>query len=772
MLKWIVYPVFLCSQISAGTWDPSLQFPLDSGQIQAVTSELQRKSEIDHSMIASNNAEALALLDSYQDLYWGLFYLKADDKVRDNLGRIKQFKNQIKSKKPTQFSIEESAQLYQLARDIATVCRHEPVPRQNHSQSAWAVISSMPIVVDVSTNQNNPSWFTSSWPELVKAATLEVLVEKAESTRHEGDDAFLTRDWEKAAESYHALAISQQDLMAEADTQAKRLTGSEIHLQGVITNDFKSQVNDYQAKLQKIYMERINALKIRQEDMKMCKTLSSTDLPSRLRLLLLYESILSDPLRLDMSEVPAGIEAPQLRVEVMEKISALQLHPWVQPDTSKIPPLESTDQCEKAAEMWKVHQKEARLFLDQLHEIQGFDPAMLGQAEKFDLVTSDRRMEIEKTLSAAKQAGAIELEAIHMAEAIPAKEKQILDELRQNEEFQLKRKWEEANNRELLKNSVNTSVDYFPLPLGARYEYKGSAIMVLSSVLEVIDASEDGDKVTCNYTIKTGNSTIRNISYNILYRRGQDGVTSFQRSEPSGSILVSPILRYPLKVGSSWIETFSGQGNVVHKIAALGVSVNVPAGKFTNCIKVDIYGLDGKKAGSRWFAPGVGLVKDFIKGDLIKLSGIDRQADVSQDIVTTSISSTNSTISNQNQIRIDPLKESEATYGCGTYFYLTKPVDENSPQALAIDDKTGYYLIRINGELHILNVLKIESTKKIKNQDSVGDSFIIVCSDADIVLTLIYKINVIGEGFGYLGEMKVQMGGISKTFKIIGNTGC
>jgi len=152
---------------------------------------------------------------------------------------------------------------------------------------------------------------------------------------------------------------------------------------------------------------------------------------------------------------------------------------------------------------------------------------------------------------------------------------------------------------------------------GARYAYKGK--MLGRYTVEVLSVTED--EAPAREVQKTGNSVVGDLVGDALYRRGDDGITAFRTITTPlgrGNEKMEAVLRFPLKVGSSWKDD-----EVTYKVGARGVTVRVPAGEFKNCVRIDGY-MRGKKIdiASRWYAPGVGLVKDGMRGGLVKVTGV------------------------------------------------------------------------------------------------------------------------------------------------------
>ena len=132
------------------------------------------------------------------------------------------------------------------------------------------------------------------------------------------------------------------------------------------------------------------------------------------------------------------------------------------------------------------------------------------------------------------------------------------------------------------------------------------------------------------------------------------------------------------------------------------------------------------------------------------------------------------TASAQVSITVDPLKPGEVEEFTGLCFYTIPPTQGSaSPQAMAEDKETGGWLIRVNGKLHRLKILRETSSTTPAQKDKIGDSFEQVCSDGELRATLKYRIKAIGtEAIIYEGQLILSLGKSTATFKVIGNEGC
>ena len=138
--------------------------------------------------------------------------------------------------------------------------------------------------------------------------------------------------------------------------------------------------------------------------------------------------------------------------------------------------------------------------------------------------------------------------------------------------------------------------DYFPLVKGALREYAmQSAEGSGHYTLEIIEVKTAGDVTTakCRHTLNWNGEPAIVTKYDIVndgkeIRRGKD--TEF------------PL---PAKIGSEWIRPPRR-----YFIEALDASMQTPAGKFENCLRVSYQIAEGDGgSGERYYAPGVGLVK-------------------------------------------------------------------------------------------------------------------------------------------------------------------
>lgn len=163
--------------------------------------------------------------------------------------------------------------------------------------------------------------------------------------------------------------------------------------------------------------------------------------------------------------------------------------------------------------------------------------------------------------------------------------------------------------------------DYFPLMEGYKLKYHHTstefdgielvdieikdlrAFREDAHAIAVLTRSRQGNTATETYKI---HKTVKKVS-------AEGGVLQFSRVE----------FPLPPVVGKRWTEAPN-----LHEIAALDASIDVPAGKFHRCLRVNTYiaGGDGGSA-IRYYGPGVGYVyeeySDETWGSRVRLVGFE-----------------------------------------------------------------------------------------------------------------------------------------------------
>jgi len=155
-------------------------------------------------------------------------------------------------------------------------------------------------------------------------------------------------------------------------------------------------------------------------------------------------------------------------------------------------------------------------------------------------------------------------------------------------------------------HSNYSDADYFPFILYADYVYKASYGELEVYVMHV--NVNDEDKAEFLQTVRIDGTYKYTTVY---YRKDNNGIKSSQYFK-DGTVSEHMVLKFPLKIGTKWSEPnemIPGK-SFVHKVAAVGEIVIVPAGEFRDCVRIEHFNSNGSRSGSSWYAPGVGLVKD------------------------------------------------------------------------------------------------------------------------------------------------------------------
>jgi hypothetical protein len=195
-------------------------------------------------------------------------------------------------------------------------------------------------------------------------------------------------------------------------------------------------------------------------------------------------------------------------------------------------------------------------------------------------------------------------------------------------------------------NAIGQSSDYFPDTVGSHWEYRGQ---ITEGPLQTIE-----HKFFTNVSTVVGTKTLRGMTVTVFrdtnpgnhgpsdsfYRRDVVGIV-YHGSEPGTplekQLIPYQIVRFPIKI-SSTIQQFDkkdldfgtdmDRDGANEKVDAHGTStvagletVTVPAGTFTDAVKVEAYmrmkihlsgtprTVTGTDVMTAWFAKGVGLIK-------------------------------------------------------------------------------------------------------------------------------------------------------------------
>lgn len=196
------------------------------------------------------------------------------------------------------------------------------------------------------------------------------------------------------------------------------------------------------------------------------------------------------------------------------------------------------------------------------------------------------------------------------------------------------------------RNAIGQSSDYFPDSVGSHWEYRGQ---ITEGPLQTIE-----HKYFTNVSTVVGTKTLRGMTVTVFhdtnpgnhgpsdsfYRRDVVGIV-YHGSDPGTplekQLIPYQIVRFPIKI-SSTIQQFDkkdldfgtdmDRDGANEKVDAQGTStvagletVTVPAGTFTDAVKVEAYmrmkihlsgmprTVTGTDVMTAWFAKGVGLVK-------------------------------------------------------------------------------------------------------------------------------------------------------------------
>lgn len=151
--------------------------------------------------------------------------------------------------------------------------------------------------------------------------------------------------------------------------------------------------------------------------------------------------------------------------------------------------------------------------------------------------------------------------------------------------------------------------DFFPLTKGSTWQYQGEGNEYASFSREVLFTldnraqikEDNGGTVSASVFESTDNEII------ITFFQGESyDETNFLEQEPNENLI---ILKSPLEVGTKW-ENRTGTREIVD----VNTTVDTPAGKFENCIVVEISSQNSTLF--EYFKDGVGMVKrEFVSGD-------------------------------------------------------------------------------------------------------------------------------------------------------------
>ncbi|WP_258359799.1 hypothetical protein [Moorella sulfitireducens (nom. illeg.)] len=151
--------------------------------------------------------------------------------------------------------------------------------------------------------------------------------------------------------------------------------------------------------------------------------------------------------------------------------------------------------------------------------------------------------------------------------------------------------------------------EFFPLYPGSRWQYLGEGNEYASFKREVLYAKGDRAQVREDNggTVSAAVFKVTDDEVTRIFFRGEAYEdTNYLEHEPEDSVV---ILKAPLAVGTRW-DTPNGPREIVD----VNATVDTPAGKFENCLKVKLEG--SSSTIFEYYKEGVGMVKrEFISGD-------------------------------------------------------------------------------------------------------------------------------------------------------------
>lgn len=146
--------------------------------------------------------------------------------------------------------------------------------------------------------------------------------------------------------------------------------------------------------------------------------------------------------------------------------------------------------------------------------------------------------------------------------------------------------------------------DYYPLTVGSYWEYQGAGNEYASFTRKVLFAkgnlaqtSEDNGGTVATRIIETTDSYVK-----VVYMKGEDYQAKNLFDTGYTANANDILLQAPVKAGTTWAGT-----NTNKQIIAVDATVDTPAGKFENCVKVKLPGQNDTIY--QYYKKGVGMVK-------------------------------------------------------------------------------------------------------------------------------------------------------------------
>jgi hypothetical protein len=151
--------------------------------------------------------------------------------------------------------------------------------------------------------------------------------------------------------------------------------------------------------------------------------------------------------------------------------------------------------------------------------------------------------------------------------------------------------------------------DFFPVPVGASWEYAGEGNEYAAFKRKVLFCSGDLAQISEDNggTVSASVYKISSDAVTRIFFRGEEySNTNYLTAKPNDNQI---ILKTPFSVGTKWNEK-----NGTREIVDTNSSVTTPKGSFDQCLKIKISYQDS--VSFEYFKQGVGLVKrEFVSGE-------------------------------------------------------------------------------------------------------------------------------------------------------------
>ncbi len=173
----------------------------------------------------------------------------------------------------------------------------------------------------------------------------------------------------------------------------------------------------------------------------------------------------------------------------------------------------------------------------------------------------------------------------------------------------------ESSTQEPIEQNAKLG-DFFPLTMGSTWDYEGEGNEYASFTRKVLFARGDRAQIMEDNggTISASVFETSQDSVTRIFFKGEEyGQENYINTEPEENLI---ILKAPLEVGTKWEEP-----NGIREIVDINATVDTPAGRYEECIKVKISSEDSTLY--EFFKKDIGMVKrEFIFGDNVVTSSI------------------------------------------------------------------------------------------------------------------------------------------------------